>query len=187
MHKAYRRLAGGGKKRAIIAVARTLLSSFWYMLTRGEAYKDLGGDYFDQRRKDVKVNVLTRQLANWVTQSSWSRLASRICLNHFYFQRSVVMHSTKLERGQSTTEYARCCCWLGALVAALLWLGRNVFNSYREVNECLVGVKYALENSSFEADSLITSSRKAYDSSQITLKPRQLTTKLRFGTLAFWA
>lgn len=59
----YRRLAGRrGKKRAIIAVARTLLSSFWYMLTRGEAYKELGGDYFDQRRKDVKVNVLTKQL-----------------------------------------------------------------------------------------------------------------------------
>lgn len=59
----YRRLAGRrGKKRAIIAVARTLLSSFWYMLNRGEPYKELGGDYFDQRRKDVKVNVLTKQL-----------------------------------------------------------------------------------------------------------------------------
>jgi transposase len=59
----YRRLAGRrGKKRAIIAVARTLLSSFWYILRRGEAYKELGGNYFDQRRKDVKVNVLTKQL-----------------------------------------------------------------------------------------------------------------------------
>ena len=59
----YRRLAGRrGKKRAIIAVARTMLESFWYMLSRGESYKDLGGDYFDKRRKDVKVNVLTKQL-----------------------------------------------------------------------------------------------------------------------------
>lgn len=59
----YRRLAGRrGKKRAIIAVARTLLESFWYMLTRREPYKDLGGDHFDKRRKDVKVNVLTKQL-----------------------------------------------------------------------------------------------------------------------------
>ena len=32
------------------------------MLSRGEPYKDLGGNYFDTRRKDVKVNVLTRQL-----------------------------------------------------------------------------------------------------------------------------
>lgn len=59
----YRRLAGRrGKKRAIIAVARTLLESFWYMLSRGEPYKDLGADYFDKRRRDVKVNVLTKQL-----------------------------------------------------------------------------------------------------------------------------
>lgn len=59
----YRRLAHRrGKKRAIIAVARTLLESFYYMLSRREPYKDLGGDYFDKRRKDVKVNVLTKQL-----------------------------------------------------------------------------------------------------------------------------
>lgn len=59
----YRRLAGRrGKKRAIIAVARTLLESFWYMLSRREPYRDLGGDYFDKRRKDVKVNILTKQL-----------------------------------------------------------------------------------------------------------------------------
>ncbi|MDX1414299.1 MAG: IS110 family transposase [Candidatus Promineifilaceae bacterium] len=59
----YRRLAGRrGKKRAIIAVARTLLESFWYMLSRQEPCKELGGDYFDQRRKEVKVNVLTKQL-----------------------------------------------------------------------------------------------------------------------------
>ena len=59
----YRRLAGRrGKKRAIIAVARTLLESFYYMLSRGEPYKDLGGNYFDKRRRDVKVSILTKQL-----------------------------------------------------------------------------------------------------------------------------
>ncbi|MHC4074321.1 MAG: IS110 family RNA-guided transposase [Planctomycetota bacterium] len=59
----YRRLAGRrGKKRAIIALARTLLESFYYMLSRREPYRDLGGNYFDKRRKDVKVNVLTKQL-----------------------------------------------------------------------------------------------------------------------------
>ena len=59
----YRRLAGRrGKKRAIIAVARTLLESFYYMLSRAEPYRELGGDYFNKRRKDVKVNVLTKQL-----------------------------------------------------------------------------------------------------------------------------
>lgn len=59
----YRRLAGRrGKKRAIIAVARTLLESFWYMLSRQEPYKELGGNYFNNRRKEVRVNVLTKQL-----------------------------------------------------------------------------------------------------------------------------
>lgn len=59
----YRRLAGRrGKKRAIIAVARTLLESFYYMLSRGEPYQDMGGDYFDKRRADAKVRVLRKQL-----------------------------------------------------------------------------------------------------------------------------
>ena len=59
----YRRLVGRrGKKRAIIAVARTLLESFYYMLSRGEPYKDLGGNYFDKRRRHVKVSILTKQL-----------------------------------------------------------------------------------------------------------------------------
>lgn len=79
------------------------------------------------------------------------------------------MQSTKSERGQATTEYALLLLLVaGVVVTALLWLGRNVFTAYRDVNECLVGAKYALENISFEADSLITSSWKAYDSSQIT-------------------
>ena len=59
----YRRLAARrGKKRAIVAVARSLLVSIYYMLTRREPYNDLGGDHFDKRRKDVKVDSLTRQL-----------------------------------------------------------------------------------------------------------------------------
>jgi hypothetical protein len=59
----YRRLVGRrGKKRAIVAVARSLLESFYFMLLRGEPYQDLGGGYFDPRRKEVKVETLTRQL-----------------------------------------------------------------------------------------------------------------------------
>lgn len=59
----YRRLVGRrGKKRAIVAVARSLLESFYFMLLRGEPYRDLGGDYFDSRRKESKVDALTKQL-----------------------------------------------------------------------------------------------------------------------------
>jgi hypothetical protein len=31
-------------------------------LSRGEAYQELGADYFDQRNKEAKVSYLTRQL-----------------------------------------------------------------------------------------------------------------------------
>ncbi|HIE56051.1 MAG TPA: IS110 family transposase [Chromatiaceae bacterium] len=59
----YRRLAARrGKKRAIVAVARSLLVSFYHMLTRKEAYHNLGEDYFDKRRRVAKVDILTKQL-----------------------------------------------------------------------------------------------------------------------------
>ena len=59
----YRRLAARrGKKRAIVAVAHSMLVSVWHMLTKRQPYQELGGDFFDQRRKETKVNYLTRQL-----------------------------------------------------------------------------------------------------------------------------
>jgi transposase len=60
----YRRLAARrGKKRAIVAVARCLLESFYFMLLRGQPYHDLGGDYFAQRRHNVYLDTLTKQFA----------------------------------------------------------------------------------------------------------------------------
>jgi transposase len=60
----YKRLVGRrGKKRAIVAVARSLLVSIYHMLTRQEAYQDLGSEYFQERRKESKVDYLTRQLS----------------------------------------------------------------------------------------------------------------------------
>jgi transposase len=45
----YRRLAARrGKKRAIFAVAHSLLTVIYHMLKTGSTYKDLGGDYFDK-------------------------------------------------------------------------------------------------------------------------------------------
>jgi transposase len=59
----YHRLAARrGKKRAIVAIAHSILTSAWHMLTYRQPYQELGGDYFDQRRKDAKVGYLTRQL-----------------------------------------------------------------------------------------------------------------------------
>jgi transposase len=59
----YHRLAARrGKKRAIVAVAHSMLVSFYHMLSKRQPYQDLGGDYFDQRSKGVKVDWLLKQL-----------------------------------------------------------------------------------------------------------------------------
>jgi len=39
-----------------------MLVSAWYMLTYRQVYRELGGDYFDQRKKESKINYLVRRL-----------------------------------------------------------------------------------------------------------------------------
>jgi transposase len=46
----YKRIAvRRGKKRALVAVGHTILTSVWHMLTHDAEYHDLGGDHFVQR------------------------------------------------------------------------------------------------------------------------------------------
>ena len=59
----YHRLAARrGKKRAVVAVAHSMLVSAWHMLTYQRPYQELGGDYFDERKKESKVSYLVRRL-----------------------------------------------------------------------------------------------------------------------------
>lgn len=59
----YRRLAARrGRKRAIVAVAHSILVSAYYMLKYHVPYQDLGGDYFDERKKNATVNRLVRRI-----------------------------------------------------------------------------------------------------------------------------
>jgi transposase len=58
----HRLAARRGKKRAIVAIAHSMLVSVWHMLTRRQPYQELGGDYFDQRKKEVKVSYLIRRI-----------------------------------------------------------------------------------------------------------------------------
>jgi len=59
----YRRLAGRrGKKRAIIAVAHSLLVVAYHVLRRGERYQELGADHFQRRRPDSLRRSLIHQL-----------------------------------------------------------------------------------------------------------------------------
>jgi transposase len=58
----YRKLAGHrGKKRALVAVANSLLQAAWYMLTHHQTYKSLGADYYERlNRKDLERSLIRR-------------------------------------------------------------------------------------------------------------------------------
>lgn len=59
----YHRLAARrGAKRAIIAVAHSIVVIIYHLLTRDEPYHDLGGNYFDERKRDSVTNRLVRRL-----------------------------------------------------------------------------------------------------------------------------
>jgi transposase len=59
----YQRLtARRGKKRALIAVARTILQMCYYMIARGTRYQDLGADYFDRRNPERLAKRLAKRI-----------------------------------------------------------------------------------------------------------------------------
>ncbi|MDP4027558.1 MAG: IS110 family transposase [Gallionella sp.] len=59
----YHRLAGRrGGKRAIMAVAHTILVTIYHMLSRGTTYNDLGGNYFDERDRQAATRRAVRRL-----------------------------------------------------------------------------------------------------------------------------
>jgi transposase len=57
------RLAGKrGKKRALIAVGRTILQSAYHMIERGSRYADLGADYFERRNPEGLARRLAKRI-----------------------------------------------------------------------------------------------------------------------------
>src|SRR2546423_10398028 len=59
----YQRLAARrGKNRAIVAVAHAIMRSVFYMLSRQEPYRELGANYFDERRRHYTVDRLARRI-----------------------------------------------------------------------------------------------------------------------------
>jgi 8-oxo-dGTP pyrophosphatase MutT (NUDIX family) len=59
----FRRLAAArGMKRAVIAVAHTILTTGYHLLQRGTTYQDLGPNYFDQRHKLRTTKRLVKRL-----------------------------------------------------------------------------------------------------------------------------
>ena len=53
-----------GPRKAIMAVASSMLTSIYWMLRRGTDYQDLGADHFDKRERQRYVTRLTRKLAD---------------------------------------------------------------------------------------------------------------------------
>ena len=59
----YHRLAGRrGQKKAIVAVAHSILVITYHMIKRKEPYRELGGDYFDKRRPEATAKRLVKRL-----------------------------------------------------------------------------------------------------------------------------
>ncbi len=59
----YRRLAGRrGSKRALVAVAHSILVVVYHVLSRHVAYQELGGNYFDERERQMVEKRAVRRL-----------------------------------------------------------------------------------------------------------------------------
>ena len=59
----YRRLATRrGKKKAIMAVAHSILVIAYHLIKDKEPYRDLGSDYFDKRRPEATAKRLLKRL-----------------------------------------------------------------------------------------------------------------------------
>ena len=60
----HRLRARRGAKKAICAVAASMLTAAYHMLKHGTFYEDLGAGHFDQHRHDRHTKSLVRRLAN---------------------------------------------------------------------------------------------------------------------------
>ena len=59
----YHRLASRrGKKKALMAVAHSILVIAYYLIQRKETYRELGGNYFDERQPEVTAKRLLKRL-----------------------------------------------------------------------------------------------------------------------------
>jgi transposase len=60
----HRLRARRGARKAVCAVAASILTAAYHMLKDGTAYRDLGPDHFDHRSREVQARRLVRRLAD---------------------------------------------------------------------------------------------------------------------------
>jgi len=58
----YKIRARRGHKKAVRAVAHSILVVVYHLLSKGIRYEDLGGDYFTRRDPQARIRYLVRQL-----------------------------------------------------------------------------------------------------------------------------
>lgn len=59
----YRRMASRtGKKKALIALAHTMLVSIYHMIKRKESYRELGADYLENLYKERTIKNLKKRI-----------------------------------------------------------------------------------------------------------------------------
>ena len=63
----YHLKARRGPKKAIIAVAASILTAVYHMLKDGKAYQDLGPNHFQRRNKDQQKHLLVKRLPTLAT------------------------------------------------------------------------------------------------------------------------
>ena len=51
-------------KKAILAVAASMLTAIWHMLKHGVPYRDLGSDHFSRRNNLKQIQRLVRRLTD---------------------------------------------------------------------------------------------------------------------------
>ena len=51
-----------GEKKAVVAVAHSVLVIIYHVLAKGEPYQDLGPDYFHKQGKEQQARRFVRQL-----------------------------------------------------------------------------------------------------------------------------
>ena len=64
-----------GHGRALDAVKHSIICACWHMLTTGELYHDLGGDYFRKRDPERQTSRLVAQLERLGHKVTLERLA----------------------------------------------------------------------------------------------------------------
>lgn len=68
-----------GARKAIMAVAHSMLRAVWHMLRTGEVFRDLGEDYYLELDKERKINVCINKLERLGVDVSSIQTTSEVC------------------------------------------------------------------------------------------------------------